>query len=113
MLGSITEALFCPCYVRSVSGDFAMLGPIAEALFFLLCQACFRRLCYVRSKRRGTFFPCYVKSVSEHFVMLGPIAESLFFLVMLGPFQETLLCKVKSKRLSETLVMLGPIAETS
>ena len=37
MLGSITEALFCPCYVRSVSGDFAMLGPIAEALFFLLC----------------------------------------------------------------------------
>ena len=27
--------------------------------------------------------------------MLGPIAEALFFLVMLGPFQETLLCYVQ------------------
>ena len=32
MLGPIAEALFFPCYVRSVSGDFVMLGPIAEAL---------------------------------------------------------------------------------
>ena len=32
MLGSIAEALFFPGYVRSVSGDFVMLGPIAEAL---------------------------------------------------------------------------------
>ena len=37
MLGPGAEAIFFPCYVRSVSGDFAMLGPIAEALFFLLC----------------------------------------------------------------------------
>ena len=32
MLGLIPEALFFACYVRSVSGDFVMLGPIAEAL---------------------------------------------------------------------------------
>ena len=36
MLGPITEALFFPCYVRSVSGDFVMLGPGAEAFFFLV-----------------------------------------------------------------------------
>ena len=35
---------------------------------------------------------CYVRSNSGDFVMLGPIAEAFFFLVMLGPFQETLLC---------------------
>ena len=46
---------FFSCYVRSVSGDYVMLGPIAEALFF----------------------PCYVRSVSGDFVMLGQIAESL------------------------------------
>ena len=70
MLGPILEALFLSRYVRSVSGDFVMLGPGAEALFFA----------------------CYVRSVSGDFVMLGPVAEALFFLVMLGPFQETLLC---------------------
>ena len=32
MLGPIAEALFFPCYVMSVSGDFVMLGQIAEAL---------------------------------------------------------------------------------
>ena len=32
MLGPIAEALFFPCYVRSVSGDFVMLGQIAESL---------------------------------------------------------------------------------
>ena len=30
MLGPIAEALFFSCYVRSISGDFVMLGPIAE-----------------------------------------------------------------------------------
>ena len=47
-----------------------MLGPILEALFLSR----------------------YVRSESGDFVMLGPISEALFFLVMLGPFQETLLC---------------------
>ena len=47
-----------------------MLGPMSEALFFA----------------------CYVRSVSGDFVMLGLGAEALFLLVMLGPFQETLLC---------------------
>ena len=47
-----------------------MLGPILEALFLSR----------------------YVRSESGDFVMLGPIAEALFFLVMLGLFQETLLC---------------------
>ena len=38
MLGPIFEVLFLSRYVRSVSGDFVMLGPGAEALFFcLLC----------------------------------------------------------------------------
>ena len=32
MLGPILEAVFWSRYVRSVSGDFVMLGPIAEAL---------------------------------------------------------------------------------
>ena len=32
MLGPIAEALFFPCYVRSVSGDFVMLGPIIEKI---------------------------------------------------------------------------------
>ena len=41
---------------------------------------------------RALFFACYVRSDSGDFVMLGPIAEAFFFLVMLGPFQETLLC---------------------
>ena len=70
MLGPILGAVFWSRYVRSVSRDFVMLGPLAKALFF----------------------PCYVRSVSGDFVMLGSIAEALFFLVMLGPFQETLLC---------------------
>ena len=70
MLGPILEVLFLSRYVRSVSGDFVMLGPISEALFF----------------------SCYVRSVSGDFVMLGPGTEAFFFLVMLGPFQETLLC---------------------
>ena len=35
---------------------------------------------------------CYVRSNSGDFVMLGPMAEALFFLVMLGQFQETMLC---------------------
>ena len=47
-----------------------MLGPIAEA----------------------PFLACYVRSISGDFVMLGPIAEALFLFVMLGPFQEILLC---------------------
>ena len=47
-----------------------MLGPILEALFLSR----------------------YVRSISGDFVMLGPGAEALFLLVMLGPFQETLLC---------------------
>ena len=32
MLGPIAESLFFPGYVRSVSGDFVMLGQIAKAL---------------------------------------------------------------------------------
>ena len=36
MLGPILGAVFWSRYVRSVSGDFVMLGPIAEALFFLV-----------------------------------------------------------------------------
>ena len=47
-----------------------MLGPILEALFLSR----------------------YVRSVSGDFVMLGPISIALFLLVMLGLFQETLLC---------------------
>ena len=38
------------------------------------------------------FWSRYVRSVSGDFVMLGPMAEALFFLVMLGQFQETMLC---------------------
>jgi len=37
ILGPILGAVFWFCYVRSVSEDFVMLGPIVEALFFLLC----------------------------------------------------------------------------
>ena len=51
-------------------GTIVMLGPILGAVFWSR----------------------YVRSVSRDFVMLGPLAEALFFLVMLGPFQETLLC---------------------
>ena len=47
-----------------------MLGPILEVLFLSR----------------------YVRSVSGDFVMLGPISEALFLLVMLGLFQETMLC---------------------
>ena len=36
MLGPILEAVFWSRYVRSVSGDFVMLGPGAEAFFFLV-----------------------------------------------------------------------------
>ena len=61
MLGPIAEALFFPCYVRSVSGHFVMLGPIAVALFFA----------------------CYVRPDSGDFVMLGPIMEKI---VILGRF---------------------------
>ena len=32
MLGPILEALFLSRYVRSVSGDFVMLGPIMEKI---------------------------------------------------------------------------------
>ena len=70
MLGPILETLLClvqsqrhffSCYVRSVSGDFVMLGPISEALFFA----------------------CYVRPDSGDFVMLGPIMEKI---VILGRF---------------------------
>ena len=70
MLGPILETLLClvqsqrhffSCYVRSVSGDFVMLGPILKAL--------------------GD--TCYVRSISGDFVMLGPIMEKI---VILGQF---------------------------
>ena len=36
MLGPMPEAHGDTCYVRSDSRDFVMLGPIADALFFLV-----------------------------------------------------------------------------
>ena len=35
MLGPIPEALGDTCYVRSISGDFVMLGPIMEKIVIL------------------------------------------------------------------------------
>ena len=35
MLGPILEVLFLSCYVRSISGDFVMLGPIMEKIVIL------------------------------------------------------------------------------
>ena len=53
--GSWREGFGCTCYVRSISGAFVMLAPIAEALFL----------------------SCYVRSISGHFVMLGAIFRHL------------------------------------
>ena len=87
-----------------------MLGPSAEALFFLvmlslfqntllcqvqlqshffswLCQVRFRRLCYVRSNPRGSL---------KHLLCQVQSQRLLETLVMLGPFQDTLLCQVQS-----------------
>ena len=35
MLGPILKALGDTCYVRSISGDFVMLGPIMEKIVIL------------------------------------------------------------------------------
>ena len=73
MLGPILEALFLSRYVRSVSGDFVMLGIVVQTV----------TLGPIPEALGDT---CYVRSISGDFVMLVPFLESF---VSLGLLMDT------------------------